>query len=133
MEKRLDVVGVILDTNIIIDVLRNRQSTIDLVDGIGDERLHLSAVTMMELYHGARNKAELLRISKLTSSMKILEIEHGISVKATQLVYDYGIGHNCALPDALIAATAILTGFELFTYNEKDFRFLPGVKRYEYQ
>lgn len=34
------------------------------------------------------------------------------------------------IPDALIAAIAIANGLELFTYNKKDFDFIPELKLY---
>ena len=45
-----------------------------------------------------------------------------------ELVEKYSLSHKLSLPDALIAATAIVYGIELFTLNQKDFKFIKQVK-----
>jgi hypothetical protein len=40
--------------------------------------------------------------------------------------------YTVKVADALIATTALLTGYELFTYNVKDFRYIPGIKLYDF-
>jgi predicted nucleic acid-binding protein len=35
------------------------------------------------------------------------------------------------VPDCLIAATSIITGYPLLTYNKKDFDFIDGLKFYK--
>jgi predicted nucleic acid-binding protein len=35
--------------------------------------------------------------------------------------------HHLALPDAMIAATAVIAEMELFTYNIKDYQFIPEL------
>ncbi len=40
----------------------------------------------------------------------------------------YRLSHNLALPDAVIGATAIFYQMPLFTYNRKDFKFLPNIQ-----
>jgi len=35
------------------------------------------------------------------------------------------------VPDCLIAATSIVTGFPLLTYNKKDFDFITGIEFYK--
>ncbi|MBK7896587.1 MAG: PIN domain-containing protein [Anaerolineaceae bacterium] len=39
----------------------------------------------------------------------------------------YSLSHKLSIPDALIAATALVHNLELFTLNIKDFRFIPGL------
>jgi predicted nucleic acid-binding protein len=47
---------------------------------------------------------------------------------ATQYLRNYRLSHNLALPDAIIGATAIYYQMPLFTYNHKDFKFLPDIQ-----
>ncbi|MFZ1401047.1 MAG: PIN domain-containing protein [Candidatus Promineifilaceae bacterium] len=44
-----------------------------------------------------------------------------------QLMETYSLSHKLSIPDALIAATALVHNLELFTLNIKDFRFIPGL------
>ena len=43
----------------------------------------------------------------------------------------FKLSHNLQIPDAIIGAMSIVYDIELFTYNTKDFKFLPGIKLYK--
>ena len=119
---------ILVDTNILIDALKGDQSTIDELASIGSESVILSSVVIAELYQGALNKQELFQIDGLVKSFSRIELDETISALAIDLLFDYSLSHNLKFPDALIAATAILTNFELFTRNIKDFRYIPNVR-----
>ena len=55
----------------------------------------------------------------------------GISKRAIQLVDQFNLSHGLLIPDAIIAATAVVHRIELFTYNVKDFQFIPDIKLYK--
>ncbi len=38
------------------------------------------------------------------------------------------LSHGLLIPDAIIEATAIIHQIPLFTYNLKDFRFMPDIQ-----
>jgi len=66
--------------------------------------------------------------------MSIFESYYGIplnpeiSVKAIQIMQKYISGQQIiTVSDCLIAATSIVTGFPLLTYNKKDFAFIEGI------
>ncbi len=42
----------------------------------------------------------------------------------------YGLSQILAVPDSLIAATALTHETPLYTLNRKDFRFIPGLQLY---
>jgi len=58
----------------------------------------------------------------------LLDLQQVIFDLATQLIRNYRLSHGLALPDAVIGATAIYYQIPLYTYNQKDFRFLPEIK-----
>jgi predicted nucleic acid-binding protein len=57
-----------------------------------------------------------------------LNMQQTIFDLATQFIREYRLSHGLALPDAVIGATAIYYQMPLFTYNRKDFRFLPEIQ-----
>lgn len=85
----------------------------------------------MELVNGAGNKNELDRINRDIHQFKIALIDNSITQTAIQLLQDYRLSHGLAIPDALIAATAIHLKSELFTYNIKDYKFIDGLNLYK--
>ena len=118
---------ILLDTNILIEILKGNQETIRKVQSLRTE-LSISSITVMELYYGAMNKAELIKLEKFVSLFYIVELNEEVSKKATKLVKSYAKSHTLDIPDSLIASTALTTQAKLFTYNTKDFKYIEGIK-----
>lgn len=126
---------VICDTDVIIDYwnlnsFRYQQTQNVLENSIGIENVILSGVTQMELLVGARNKSELSRINNNLSQFNITLINDAVNLLAIDLLQTYNLSYGLALPDALIAATAMYTQFALFTYNTKDYKFINDLQLY---
>ena len=98
---------------------------------IGVAQLAISVIAQAELYYGALNKAELLRIQKHLNLLHNLPIDSQISNRFIELMVQYSLSHKLAIPDALIAATALVNDLELYTLNIKDFRFIENLKLYQ--
>ena len=120
---------VICDTDVLIDYFdisqkRHQETKYLLEQNIGFSNVLISSITKMELILGATNKADLNAISKKINRFGVLLINEAINLRAIDLVQTYRLSHGLALADAIIAATAIQTELELFTYNTKDFKFI---------
>jgi predicted nucleic acid-binding protein len=125
--------NVICDTDVMIDfwdvAAKRHDSTREIVENsIRLDNVLLSVVTKMELLSGALNKRNLSKLDKKLTRFNISLLNEAISVKGVELLLKYRLSHGLTFPDALIAATAIVTGLELFTYNLKDFVFIQGLK-----
>ena len=118
---------ILLDTNILIEILKGDEKTIKKVQSF-KQQLHISSITVMELYYGALNKAELNKIEKFISLFIVIEVNEKISKKATKLIKEYAKSHNLDIPDSLIASTSLENNARLFTYNLKDFRYILGIE-----
>ncbi len=110
-----------VDTSVLIWAFRGNKKAIKLLDETGD--LLISSVVYIELIQGARNKQELRNIDKTLNMLqvKIVNINEGISIFATELVKTYFHSHSVELADALIGATATLYKDVLITSNVKHF------------
>ncbi len=124
MEKRL----VICDTNIFIEFYKGNRQVIENLHKIGNDNIALSSVTAGELIFGAFNKTELQNIQKDINELKVLHINEKISRNFINMMQKYSLSHNLDLPDALIAATVISSGFELYTLNLKHFKYIDNIK-----
>jgi len=118
---------ILCDTNVIIEVLKNNPSVTSRIEEIGLGRIAISVVTAMELYYGALNKAELGKIKRHLSSVRIFQIDEAISRAASELIERYSKSHGLQIPDALIAATSIQQGCPLYTGNTRDFIFIEKI------
>ena len=90
-------------------------------------QIAISAVTRAELYYGAINKTELIQIQKQLNLFQNFPIDQDISSQFIQLMAQYSLSHKLAIPDALIAATALVHNLNLYTLNTKDFRFIENL------
>jgi len=66
------------------------------------------------------------------SMYHILEINNDISTTTRHCICKFALSHKMQIPDALIAATATTYNLPLFTYNIKDFKFIPNIKLYSF-
>ena len=117
---------ILLDSNILIDILKGKKDTINKTQGF-TLPLMISSITVMELMIGARNKQEITKLEKFIELFEIIHIDTNISNLAIQLIVKYAKSHTLDIPDSLIAATALVNRAQLFTYNKKDFQFIPKL------
>ncbi len=121
---------ILCDTNILIEFYKNNPRVINELQKIGINQLAISIITQAELYYGAINKVELNRIQKHLNLIHNLPIDQEISAQFIQLMARYSLSHKLAIPDALIAATALVYDISLYTLNIKDFSFIEGLNLY---
>ena len=121
---------IICDTNIFISLFRNIQQTVEELEIIGSENVLIPSVSVMELYRGMQNKKEMAEMQKKINSYNILHFNEDVSKNAIDIINKFKLSHNIQIPDAIIAAMSIVYDLELFTYNKKDFKFIPGIKLY---
>lgn len=126
MEKEL----ILCDTNILISWFKGDSKTILELKKIGLDNILIPSITIMELYQGVRDKNELLKLKKKIQSYHIIHNNDTSSKLAVELMENFNLSHGLLIPDALIAATAIAFNLKLFTYNLKDFRFIPDIILY---
>jgi len=122
---------ILCDTNILIELYKNNSQVIRELNRIGVNKLAISIITQSELYYGAINKTELNKIKKHLTSIRILPIDLDVSNQFIQLMERYSLSHKLTIPDALIASTSLIYQFNLYTLNQKDFRFIEGLNLHQ--
>jgi predicted nucleic acid-binding protein len=58
----------------------------------------------------------------------VVEIDRPTSELATALIEKFRLSHGLQIPDAIIGASAVIHQLPLYTYNTKDFNFIPGIR-----
>jgi predicted nucleic acid-binding protein len=82
----------------------------------------------MELLVGCRDQLEVERMQKTLSRFAIIQLTPAISQQAYGLIAQYGRSHGLVIPDALIAATAMVEGLPLVTHNDRHFQMINGLE-----
>ncbi len=81
---------------------------------------------------GCQNKKEFRELETFLERFEILQLSEGISLKAVDLFNKYRLSHDVKIADMLIASTALIYDVELISKNQKDFRFIGGLKLIKY-
>ena len=91
-----------------------------------------SVITQLELLIGANTLLKKEAVNKIFEYYYGIPLSPAISIKAIQIMQTYVTGYQIiSVPDCLIAATSIITGYPLLTYNKKDFNFIDGITYYK--
>lgn len=121
--------GKLLDTTVLIDLSRGNQIAADYVDNESKAGtpLSISMVSAMELVAGCRNNNEIAKAQKLLAKYSRIPLSPLISQRAFDLIVAYTKSHGLQIPDALIAATALVEALELMSDNDRHFRMIPNL------
>jgi predicted nucleic acid-binding protein len=123
---------VLLDTSVMIDVLRQRRGRRELLRSLVEQghELACTAINVAEVYSGIRlGEAEIT--SEFIDSLEFVAISREAARRAGELRRDWQRrGRTLSLPDAFVAAVALSLNLTLATDNVKDFpmpelKFLP--------
>ncbi len=120
----------ILDTNIIVWVLRGHPRAIAFVDRLPLADRNLSAISRLELLRGCRDKPDMQRTLELIEDefAEIVPLDDKVTGLAVDLMEMFAQSRRPGIPDVLIAATAISRGETLATGNIKDFDYIPSLR-----
>ena len=134
------IVGVVLDSSILITAERKNFSVSQLVEAIqiayGEIESSLSPVTVAELVHGIY-RAGSPEVSRRRSDYvnKLIELVplHPVTLRTAYLVgqiegQEAAKGNVLPFNDLLIAAAAIEQGYAVLTENLRHFEKIPGIR-----
>jgi len=116
----------VVDTDVLIDYLRDRSQAVAFLEGI-EQSLAVSAITVAELYVGVREGEERRRLDAFVAAFDVLGLDRQAAVQAGLWRRQYGPSHGMGLADALIAASVQAAGATLVTLNRRHFPMLAQV------
>ena|SRR3989344_6258320 len=118
---------ILIDTNVFVDHLRGHDPATKFFEALALRNdIIFSAITETELVAGKECKEgdkKRLLLNFLRRWNKI-SVSNQIAVLAGDLARDYSLD----VPDAIIAATALVNEAELLTKNIRDFKNVSGLK-----
>ena len=111
----------LLDTDILIDVLRRYPPALAWLTLLGTTQLALPGYVVMELIQGCRNKAEQDQLERAMNAYQIVWPSVAACDAALASFSQHRLSHSLGIIDALIAHTAIELGAPLHTFNQKHY------------
>jgi len=128
--------GVILDNSVLIAAERATFNVDAFVANREEEPFGLSVITVAELLHGvhrADSRARRIRrnafVQKVIDLFPVLPFDTAAARVYAQIWADLQKrGKMIGAHDLMIGSTAIALGFNLVTFNLRDFEKIPGLK-----
>lgn len=115
----------VIDTSVIIDILRGLPAAVDYVERLGDVPA-CSEITRVEVTRGLRS-TERAPAERLFQQLRWVVLDEPIARRAGDLGRKWRKSHpGISSPDLVVAATAEQLGADLATSNVKHF---PMFKR----
>lgn len=119
---------IIVDSCVMIKAFRKDITAINDLKAISGF-IAYSVITELELLIGANTKTKNDALKEIFKSYYGIPLTQEISNKAVEIMHTYISGQQViSVPDCLIAATSIITGYPILTYNKKDFDFIKSVE-----
>jgi predicted nucleic acid-binding protein len=113
----------LIDTNVVIDYLENKLPTpsLTLIDGL---LIQISVISRIELLVWPKTtKNQLAILNSFINASEVLLLNESIILKTIEIRKN----HRIKLPDAIIAATAIVNDLSMLTRNLTDFEKIDGL------
>jgi predicted nucleic acid-binding protein len=119
--------GWLLDTAILVDVLRGNAAARAWVDSLPSAARFVSFVSSAELLAGCRNRREERTLSRELRLYTTVWLDEPACRLGFDLYNGHHLSHGVGFLDCLVAATARLRGLTVATLNVKHFDPLPEV------
>ncbi len=118
----------LLDTDVLIDAGRDVPEAVTVLQAAEARgAMAISVITEMELVVGCRNKRELGALDQFLQRFDVMPVSAVVSERAATLMRKYRLSHGLLIPDALIAATALIHEVPLVSKNQRDYRFMKAL------
>jgi len=130
----MEITKVVIDSDILIDLLRNVKEAVDFASKMEEEGILLATtiVNAFELYHGAYKSRK--REENLTATRKLLDrlvlLKMGLkSAEVAGRIYAEleAAGEPIGLRDAFIGAISLTRGYALATRNIEHLKKIQGL------
>ena len=118
----------LIDTGLLIKHIRGQKTAIQLLRGLTkSQRLAISSVSRVEIIAGMHSN-ESYQTKKFLSRFYLFEVNSAIADRAGEIIYNARQkNEKMMVPDAIIAATALVENCSLVTLNAKDFRVINNI------
>lgn len=121
--------GLLIDTSVLIDVLRGRAEAVAFLESAGRGRGPTThAIVVAELLAGARDAREQATIDSFLSAFEVVCPDEADALRALALYRQLRLTHGVDWPDCQIAATALRRGLGVATQNVKHFAAFAGLR-----
>ncbi|MCL4505685.1 MAG: type II toxin-antitoxin system VapC family toxin [Chloroflexi bacterium] len=117
-----------LDTDILIDILRNYAPAIQWLLQLGPGEIAIPGFVAMELVQGCRDSVEQVKVEQFLNRFIVVWPSAQTCDAALTVFIERRLSHNLGLLDALVGQTARELSLPLHTFNQKHYRAIPDLQ-----
>lgn len=119
---------ILVDTDVMIDILRNYPPAIEWLHSLEDEEIILPGFVVMELIQGSQNKAEQKKVEKVLFGLHIYWPSAETCDEALSVFSRYRLTHGLGILDSLIGQMSVTANSVLCTFNQKHYEAIPRLR-----
>ena len=119
---------VFLDTDVMIDLLRQYPPAVAWLDSLESEEIVLPGFVAMELIQGCRDKTEQGEMDRELRAYSVDWPSPAACDDALFVFAGYHLSHGLGILDALIGQMAVAMNIPLYTFNKKHYSIIPNLK-----
>lgn len=125
--------GIVIDTDILIDLLRDKEYAVRKIKALEKkEELATTDINAFELYFGAYNSSDkegnIASTKGILKTLTLLHTQENSMETAGRIFAERRVkGKMIEIRDLLIAAIALQSGYKLFTNNREHFLGIEGL------
>lgn len=109
----------LIDTDVIIEYLRGHEQAVEYLESL-EGTLHVSAITVAELYSGVRDN-EQEALEQFLSAFDVVPVDEPLGRVAGLCRRNFRPAHGTGLADAIVAMSAKAAGAVLVTFNRRHY------------
>lgn len=118
---------IVLDSDVMIDLLRRHQPAVAWLSSLGEEEIILPGFVVMELLQGCRSKLEQAQVEQVLTGFETVWPLPETCEAALEVFADSHLSHGIGMLDALIGQTAVALHLPLYTFNRKHYAAFPNL------
>lgn len=119
---------ILLDTDVVIDVLRQYLPALTWLDSLDGEEIVLPGFVVMELIQGSKNREQQEKIEALLKGYSVAWPSPETCNQALSVFASYYLSHSLGILDALIGQMAVALDLPLYTFNQKHYEAVPSLR-----
>ena len=118
----------LLDTDVMVDVLRGYEPAVEWLSLLTDEAPALPGLVVLELMNGCRSTMEMKRLLKRVEPFRIYWPSRADCDRALAQFAQGRLTHALSIMDVLIAECAVGLNATLCTFNTKHFKSITQLR-----
>jgi len=119
---------ILLDTDVMVDLLRQYPPAVAWLDSLGEEEIILPGFVVMELIQGCRNKADQERVERELAACGVASPSAETCDEALSVFTSYHLSHGLGILDAVIGQIVVALDLPLYTFGQKHYAAIPNLK-----